>query len=438
MTEPVSMPLPSSDPELDVAFGSGKAERDELRQAGNGEEAADISSRRLETSSIKLPQKRGIDDPDFGRDRRRRFTRHRDSQSPARRFACPFLKADVVRYKECSDRRLNRIVDVRQHIRRAHMQPIHCPICGIVFKEETSLNGHLVDRMCSKRDFNIEGVPPADFLRLTIPYGKMWSDEDKWYHIWDVVLPGLDRPPSPYFDITTNPNYNPLMLNAYKECIAASLPTLITERLSSSTLASRDLRGADVYEDIQRAVNDSLHESLNEFLTKFGSGDFPNSSTTSIHALGTFGDNPNGDNEGLLDYDDMQALPQTTGESSEPMSVMATKYHNASPQITPNLESPIKQPSAAEVSSRGDEPSSVNRERGRSTNDAWEGHRSLIERLYIDENKTLSEVMGIMESEHDFKASVKMYKTRLARWRLTKNITARPRVIQNLRQNHNQ
>jgi len=35
----------------------------------------------------------------------------------------------------------------------------------------------------------------------------------------------------------------------------------------------------------------------------------------------------------------------------------------------------------------------------------WDGHRATIEHLYRERNKTLTEVMSIMEREHQFKAT---------------------------------
>ena len=57
--------------------------------------------------------------------------------------------------------------------------------------------------------------------------------------------------------------------------------------------------------------------------------------------------------------------------------------------------------------------------------DIWETHRSTIKRLYLDENKTLKDVMTIMERDYDHKATVKMYKSRINKWGLDKNCKAK-------------
>ncbi|KAI1451762.1 hypothetical protein F4805DRAFT_72247 [Annulohypoxylon moriforme] len=53
--------------------------------------------------------------------------------------------------------------------------------------------------------------------------------------------------------------------------------------------------------------------------------------------------------------------------------------------------------------------------------DVWEAHKAEIARLYLDENKRLKDVMEIMESQWGFRASQKMYKTKLTQWKFFKN-----------------
>ena len=52
----------------------------------------------------------------------------------------------------------------------------------------------------------------------------------------------------------------------------------------------------------------------------------------------------------------------------------------------------------------------------------WENHRAEITRLYRDEKKTLEEVMITMRQRYDFKATRKMYKTRISKWDIRRNL----------------
>ncbi|KAI2633603.1 hypothetical protein GGS26DRAFT_52621 [Hypomontagnella submonticulosa] len=68
-------------------------------------------------------------------------------------------------------------------------------------------------------------------------------------------------------------------------------------------------------------------------------------------------------------------------------------------------------------------PASTKRGHRKTTHsaDAWEAHKAEIARLYLDENKRLKDVMEIMESQWGFRASQKMYKTKLTQWKFFKN-----------------
>ena len=56
--------------------------------------------------------------------------------------------------------------------------------------------------------------------------------------------------------------------------------------------------------------------------------------------------------------------------------------------------------------------------------EVWETHHSTIKRLYLDEKKTLNEVMAIMQKDYGLKATIKMYKSRITKWALAKNSKA--------------
>ena len=56
--------------------------------------------------------------------------------------------------------------------------------------------------------------------------------------------------------------------------------------------------------------------------------------------------------------------------------------------------------------------------------DAWERHRQVIERLYLDEGQALEQVMAYMKEKHNFEATEQAYKKKLRRWKISKNIPA--------------
>jgi hypothetical protein len=52
--------------------------------------------------------------------------------------------------------------------------------------------------------------------------------------------------------------------------------------------------------------------------------------------------------------------------------------------------------------------------------DAGSVFREEIKRLYIEESRTLKEVMPLMKERHSFRATATMYKAYLAKWGLNK------------------
>ncbi|KAJ9143394.1 hypothetical protein NKR23_g6468 [Pleurostoma richardsiae] len=54
------------------------------------------------------------------------------------------------------------------------------------------------------------------------------------------------------------------------------------------------------------------------------------------------------------------------------------------------------------------------------TAEEWEGHKGQIRQLYIDEQRTLREIIGVMAS-HGFGATPRTYKARINHWGFAKN-----------------
>ncbi|PMD39544.1 hypothetical protein L207DRAFT_428284, partial [Hyaloscypha variabilis F] len=50
----------------------------------------------------------------------------------------------------------------------------------------------------------------------------------------------------------------------------------------------------------------------------------------------------------------------------------------------------------------------------------WERVRPLIKQLYVDEDRTLKEVMDTLVRDHGHKATIKQYKVQINKWKLDK------------------
>lgn len=48
---------------------------------------------------------------------------------------------------------------------------------------------------------------------------------------------------------------------------------------------------------------------------------------------------------------------------------------------------------------------------------AWAGVKEIVRRLYVEDELPLREVKAYLEKHHDFRASERMFKDRLKKWR---------------------
>lgn len=126
-----------------------------------------------------------------------------------RLLACPFWKKDSIRHRDCF-KGVKRIRDVKQHLRRNHLQPVFCPRCGMEFgDQDAELRNHMrAAKQCENRSF----PEPAGITSLHQKALKRYSDRgadeaEQWFVIWDHLFPGGPngeppprRPVSPYVD----------------------------------------------------------------------------------------------------------------------------------------------------------------------------------------------------------------------------------------------
>lgn len=160
--------------------------------------------------------------------RRKRKRREDDEKGPpeqvpkldpgqaARPFACPFYLYNRHRWHNClRNYTLNRIVDVRLHLSRAHALGPQCPICFEEFREDPTeplsaddrFNAHIQLQTCQP----LPSPPPSrdgltrDQFEAVRSVGGRRSGRrvldpaaEKWFEMWEIIFPDEPRPLSPY------------------------------------------------------------------------------------------------------------------------------------------------------------------------------------------------------------------------------------------------
>ncbi|CAM1510051.1 Fc.00g003860.m01.CDS01 [Cosmosporella sp. VM-42] len=95
-----------------------------------------------------------------------------------------------------------------------------------------------------------------------------------------------------------------------------------------------------------------------------------------------------------------------TMEPLEPVSVVPAK----------------RKPTPDDSDDTGSSSMPPSKSRKRIPSEEWEKKRPIIARLYQEEKKSLREVMEILQRDHQFSATVKMYKSRIWKWGLDKKL----------------
>ncbi|KAI0864271.1 hypothetical protein F4860DRAFT_437433 [Xylaria cubensis] len=173
-------------------------------------------------ASQKTPNQSASGNPKKNHDSRQRGRRGQggNNQPPRRQnepqsessnagfsFGCPFYFHDKEEHQTCLNYKLKRVGDVRQHIWRYHVQPSHCPRCGIVFPNDINYaqrDAHERQRTCEAiNDVRRCSGATSDQLASmnNAATHRCSSTEDRWYAIWDIMFPQATRPPSPYVDV---------------------------------------------------------------------------------------------------------------------------------------------------------------------------------------------------------------------------------------------
>ncbi|KAF3797128.1 hypothetical protein GCG54_00009098 [Colletotrichum gloeosporioides] len=178
-----------------------------------------------------LPDDNGDDDDDEAEqngDRKRKKNNEDDADNKT--LACPYFKKDRRVYGSCCGRKLSRIRDVKQHLKRRHYLPIYCPVCNEVFARETVRDEHTIQRNCERGTRpKPEGVSVAQQQELNRRANRQHSEDEQWHAIFKTLFPDAPRPSSAYID----PSLSDSAL-AYQEYVTARGPEILRRTLVES------------------------------------------------------------------------------------------------------------------------------------------------------------------------------------------------------------
>ncbi|KAK0620545.1 hypothetical protein B0T14DRAFT_233851 [Immersiella caudata] len=187
---------------------------------------------------------------------------------PARKvLACPFWKLDPARYRQCLKLEcfweVNR---VKQHLTRKHVEPkIYCDMCKLTFRDEPTKITHLrQDRAtCVYKPWTERLITRSQQGELH-KKSKADTERDKWFDVWDILFPGVPRPPSPFIDESVSEDFR-----HFREYAGRRGRTILLERLRMAGFAHQQdgLFSEDSMESYRlEAVERALDFIMDDFL----------------------------------------------------------------------------------------------------------------------------------------------------------------------------
>ncbi|KAH3965303.1 hypothetical protein HBH51_152910 [Parastagonospora nodorum] len=125
-------------------------------------------------------------------------------------LACPFPKHDPFSYSNCWTYATDNIPHLKQHLKRDHLTPVHCPNCGQIF---TGLNSnsekdrHFIQQTCVQ-DVTVatrrQGITADQQKQIWRNKPRSMDDNQYWNYIYEVLFasePPLHPRPEDYVNL---------------------------------------------------------------------------------------------------------------------------------------------------------------------------------------------------------------------------------------------
>ncbi|CVK96841.1 uncharacterized protein FMAN_11161 [Fusarium mangiferae] len=150
--------------------------------------ATTMSSKRRAAEN-KDPQKKSRTAPSTNKDR------------SIEAFACPYYRKYPERYFDCINLRLNRISDVKQHLKRRHTWNYTCSRCSRGFSLQKAYEEHFLRQECPIKDCTNHGsVSPRAQEILRYRVDRRSSPERQWHEICRILFGRLGNALNPHHD----------------------------------------------------------------------------------------------------------------------------------------------------------------------------------------------------------------------------------------------
>ncbi|KAH6998904.1 hypothetical protein BKA56DRAFT_38493 [Ilyonectria sp. MPI-CAGE-AT-0026] len=180
-----------------VAADKGQSSRGQERGSEVGQDATS-SVPGVPDSEVENRKGKDHDNKQLRRTQNTSPNSERPRTTTSNLLTCPFYVYDPVGHARCVRFSSSTMLDVRQHLKRAHMQSFHCPACGQTFASGGQRDEHITQRPCIHRDINIPGIARDQLLQIRDSQNRSRSEIENWLALWKILFPNTVPPDSSY------------------------------------------------------------------------------------------------------------------------------------------------------------------------------------------------------------------------------------------------
>lgn len=174
-------------------------------------------------------------------------------------FACPFY----VRNSTCTNcvtrNHLNSIDEVKEHVCWEHRRPMFCPVCKETFASGKDRDAHIRLRTCRANNSSTpEGITDDQEERLNRDEKSSLSEDLRWFQIWDIIFPHVERPSSAFYTGEREVSvcaFRQFWMQSGEVIVAAFLEK---EECQSYSIQNEERKLRDIYDLVEEKVVDRI------------------------------------------------------------------------------------------------------------------------------------------------------------------------------------
>lgn len=184
-------------------------------------------------------------------------------------FACPFYVRNN-NYTKCVTRHhLQSIEEVKEHVCWEHRRPMFCPVCKEEFRSSRDRDAHIRLRVChANTSTTPEGITDDQEEQLSREEKLSSPDDLRWFQIWDMIFPDVDRPSSTIYtgerEMSVS-SFRQFWMQSGEEIVAAFLEK---QECQSYKIQNEERKLQEIYDLVVEKVVDRIYVDFSDLTGK--------------------------------------------------------------------------------------------------------------------------------------------------------------------------